>query len=53
MAFVRGGEYALQLLYKVYENIIKHYGMEVDTNSVLDACNLSLDQFHQVLRRRE
>lgn len=52
MAFVRGGGYALQLLSKVYQNIIQHYGMEVDANSVLDACNLYLHPFEQVLKHK-
>jgi hypothetical protein len=36
-AFVRGGEYAMELLGRVYNNIIKHFGMEEEVEEIMAA----------------
>jgi hypothetical protein len=39
-AFLRGGLPGMVALGRVYKNIIKHFGVEDDTEDVLDACRL-------------
>ena len=39
-AFVRGGRAAMEMLYKVFRNIVTHYGVHKEMDLVLDACGL-------------
>jgi hypothetical protein len=51
-AFLRGGLPGMAVLERVYKNIIKHFGMEDDTEDVLDACKLYVHTGQQCLRRK-
>jgi hypothetical protein len=51
-AFARGGEYAMQLLQKVYANIFKHYGISNDrVHDILRAASLYADADYNIKTR--
>jgi hypothetical protein len=51
-AFARGGEYAMQLLQKVYANILKHYGISNDrVHDIMKAASLYVDADYNIKTR--
>ena len=48
-AFARGGQYAMDILQKVYKNILEKYGVPMhDTHEILTRAGLYLDTFYSV-----
>jgi hypothetical protein len=50
-AFVRGGRAAMEILCKVFRNIVMHYGMQNEMDLVLDACGLYVSSWGLGLKK--
>ena len=44
-AFTRGGDPGMECLKRVYTQIIKHFGMENETEEVFEACDIYIDTY--------
>jgi hypothetical protein len=51
-AFVRGGRPGMEVLNRVYPQILKHHQMEDDAEEVMEACKLYYHQTQNRLKRK-